>query len=84
MAVAVGVVVAGFGLLADAMTAPVPSQTAVVSVAPGETLWDVAERMAPSSDGAAVVDRIRDLNRLDERGLVPGLPLEVPTEAHTN
>ncbi|MBN6041605.1 LysM peptidoglycan-binding domain-containing protein [Amycolatopsis sp. 195334CR] len=80
MAVAAGAVVVGFGVLADAMAAPVPSHTAVVSVAPGETLWDVASRMAPSSDAEAVVERIRTLNNLDERGLVPGLPLEVPAE----
>ncbi|UJW36281.1 hypothetical protein L3Q67_22265 [Saccharothrix sp. AJ9571] len=80
MAVTAGLVVAGFGFLADAMAAPVPTRTAVVSVAPGESLWEVAERMAPSSDPAAVVDRIHELNRFDGAGLVPGLPIEVPAE----
>ncbi|GAB2750383.1 hypothetical protein [Amycolatopsis magusensis] len=81
MAVTAGLVVAGFGFLADAMAAPVPARTAVVSVAPGESLWEVAERLAPSSDPAAVVDRIHELNRLDGAGLVPGLPIEVPAES---
>jgi LysM domain-containing protein len=77
-AVAVGVV--GLGALANGVSgADVPARTEVVRVQPGESLWEVAERMAPSSDLAAVVSRIKELNTLD-KPLTPGQPLTVPAE----
>ena len=78
-AVAVGVV--GLGSLANGVSGggSVPTRTEVVRVQPGENLWDVAERMAPSSDPAAVVSRIEELNALDEP-LTAGQPLTVPAE----
>jgi nucleoid-associated protein YgaU len=46
-------------------TAPVPaSAPAQVVVAPGDTLWSIAERVAPQRDPRAVVTRIRELNGL--------------------
>jgi hypothetical protein len=44
-------------------SAPVPaSAPAQVVVAPGETLWSIATRVAPERDPRTVVARIRDLN----------------------
>ena len=46
-------------------TAPVPaSAPAQVVVAPGETLWSIAERIAPDRDPRTVVADIQRLNRL--------------------
>jgi hypothetical protein len=46
-------------------TAPVPaSAPAQVVVAPGETLWSIAERVAPDRDPRTVVAGIRHLNDL--------------------
>jgi nucleoid-associated protein YgaU len=46
-------------------TAPVPaSAPAQVVVAPGDTLWSIAERVAPQRDPRTVVTRIRELNGL--------------------
>lgn len=56
----------------------VPARTASVSVQQGDTLTAIAARFAPDSDQAAVVERIKQLNHLDDAVLVPGLPLTVP------
>ncbi|WP_326569683.1 LysM peptidoglycan-binding domain-containing protein [Amycolatopsis rhabdoformis] len=56
----------------------VPERTASVSVQQGDTLSALAARFAPDSDQAAVVERIKQLNHLDDAVLVPGLPLTVP------
>ncbi|MDT7727702.1 MAG: hypothetical protein QOI21_4278 [Actinomycetota bacterium] len=82
LAVAACLAITGLGLLAGGMaTAEVPAGTAVVSVAPGETLSDLAARFAPNSDTGAVVERIKQLNMLEDATLVPGIPLTVPAEA---
>jgi hypothetical protein len=56
----------------------VPEQTGIAYVQLGETLRDVAERSAPNSDPDAVVERIRELNRMVDSSVVPGQPLIVP------
>jgi hypothetical protein len=71
------VAVVGVGMLANAGAGGVPEETAVVRVMPGESLWDVAERVAPGSDVGAVVARIQEINGLDG-ALRPGQPLTVP------
>ncbi|MEU6646791.1 LysM peptidoglycan-binding domain-containing protein [Saccharomonospora sp. NPDC046836] len=80
--VAVGAGLLGLGVLAGGMAgggaATVPTGTAIVSVAPGDTLWDVAERSAPGSDPAAVVERIQELNGLTGAQVAAGTPLVVP------
>jgi LysM domain len=61
-------------------TDSIPNATQVVQVHPGDTLWSVAERMAPAAAPVAVVDRIRQLNGLDEDSTVyPGELLQVPS-----
>jgi hypothetical protein len=56
----------------------VPERTGVAYVQVGETLRDVARRSAPDSDPDAVVERIRELNRLADATVVPGQSLVVP------
>ena len=74
--------VVGLGLLAGSgagsSAPPVPERTTVVRVEPGESLWEIAGRVAPGSDAAAVVDRIRELNGGLAGGVLPGQPLTVP------
>jgi len=77
---AVCLAVVGLGALAGSIGDAVPSRTEVVFVQPGETLSELAARMAPSSDSQAVVERIRELNSGLEDGLLPGQPLRVPAE----
>ncbi|HEX4250557.1 MAG TPA: LysM peptidoglycan-binding domain-containing protein [Pseudonocardia sp.] len=63
--VAAALVVGGLGLLGDVVrTARVPSATGMVQVHAGESLWQVARRVAPSADPGAVAARIVELNDL--------------------
>lgn len=78
---AVCLAVVGLGLLAGASgSADVPARVEVVRVLPGESLSDVAARMAPSSDLGAVIERIQELNSGVADGVRPGQPLRVPAE----
>ncbi|PRX46445.1 LysM domain-containing protein [Prauserella shujinwangii] len=82
LALAVAGLVIGLGLLAEGVSGAgaerVPERTALVTVAPGDTLWDVAARHAPGSDPEAVVQRIEALNGLSGPDVSPGVPLLVP------
>ena len=57
---------------------PVPSGVATVQARDGETLPELAHRVAPNSPVDDVVDRIVALNHLADRALHAGQPLEVP------
>jgi len=73
------VVVAGLLMLRAAVADDgVPQRTTVVEVRSGETLWDLAERVAPQSSPPAVVERIRELNGMQGSTVHPGQPLLVP------
>jgi hypothetical protein len=62
----------------DATGASLPEQTAVVQVQPGENLQRLAARVAPDAPVGRVVDRIRELNRLDSAALDAGQTLIAP------
>ncbi|GDX31264.1 hypothetical protein LBMAG15_01980 [Actinomycetes bacterium] len=51
---------------------------AVVVVQPGESLWSIAQQVAPGSDPREVVGRIRDLNGMADAVVTPGQSLVVP------
>lgn len=53
--------------------------TAVVVVQPGESLWGIAQQIAPGADPREVVTSIRDLNGLGDTPVVPGQSLVVPS-----
>ena len=59
-------------------SAPVPNQLAVVQVQAGETLQQVAHRVAPDAPVGQVVDRIRELNQLGSAALDAGQTLIAP------
>lgn len=56
-------------------TGPSLQQT---TVQPGETLWAVAQRIAPGRDPRAVVAQIRRINHLPSAGLRTGQQLLLP------
>ena len=58
--------------------APVPDRLAVVRVESGESLQDVARRVAPDAPARQVVERIRDLNDLNSPTLAAGQTLIAP------
>lgn len=72
------IVVSGLGWIGQNTTPAVPTNTAVVQVGAGETLWDIARRVAPRSDPRAVVERIRQLNQITGSAISPGQWLQVP------
>jgi nucleoid-associated protein YgaU len=49
-----------------------------VVVQPGDTLWSIATEAAGTDDVREVVDRIQELNGLEDAVLIPGQVLELP------
>jgi nucleoid-associated protein YgaU len=68
----------GRALAADAST-PHPVSTQSVVVEPGDSLWLIAGRTAPSEDPREVVTRIRELNGMRSNLIQPGQVLLVPS-----
>ncbi|MDT5018784.1 MAG: hypothetical protein QOD39_4944 [Mycobacterium sp.] len=64
------------GVVGDSAT--VPGQLAVIQVQTGETLQQVAQRVAPDAPVGQVVERIRQLNELDSVALDAGQTLIAP------
>lgn len=56
----------------------VPAELAVVKVQVGESLHQVAQRVAPDAPVGAVVERIRELNQLDSAAIDAGQTLIAP------
>jgi LysM domain len=89
LAIAAGVITLWLGMVAhlgeainsDASAAPVvPTRLAVVRVEPGESLQDVAARVAPGVPVRQEAARIRELNSLDAPSLAAGQTLIAPVE----
>lgn len=59
-------------------SAPMPNELAVVQVQAGESLQQVAQRVAPEAPLGQVVDRIRELNQLESVALTAGQTLIAP------
>jgi LysM domain len=62
----------------NSASAQVPDRLAVVRVEAGESLQDVAARVAPDAPVRQVIDRIRELNALDSSSLAAGQTLIAP------
>ena len=70
-----------FGRVVESGAAPANTGTAVVHVQSGESLGDIASRIAPEMPTEAVVEKIMDLNAMSNSALSPGQPLVTPTYA---
>ena len=80
VAFVLGVVLASGSLATDKQGTP---QVEVVTVQPGDTLWDIAGDAAAATGGddvRSMMDRIRDLNALDSSVVYAGQDLRVPTD----
>lgn len=51
-----------------------------VTVSSGQSLWQIAERVAPSADPRDVVAAIVDLNQLPNSTVMPGERLAIPSQ----
>jgi hypothetical protein len=88
LALLAGVITLWLGLVANlgqmangdsgGSAAPVPDRLAVVRVETGESLQDVAHRVAPDAPARQVADRIRELNDLNSPALAAGQTLIAP------
>lgn len=67
-----------FGSFANATLTNQGPATQVVVVQPGESLWSIAQAVAPSADPRETVGRIRDLNGMTSAVVVKGQSLIVP------
>ncbi len=63
---------------APAATTSVPSRLAVVQVQSGESLQQLAQRIAPDAPTGAMVDQIRELNELHSAAVDAGQTLIAP------
>jgi hypothetical protein len=57
-----------------------PGTLTYVSIAPGESLWQLAEQVAPQADPREVVADILALNRLTSGDVQPGQELAIPAQ----
>jgi hypothetical protein len=78
VALVLGMLLSVLGWGGSSSSSELPATTSMVRVGAGETLWDVARRVAPHADQQAVVDRIRTLNGLVSSAVQPGQQLRVP------
>ncbi len=51
-----------------------------VTVAPGESLWSIAERIAPEADPREVVGELKSLNGLEDSAVLAGQTLAIPAQ----
>lgn len=79
IAVSIAVVSGGAALASRDAGAPADSFT-TITVTSGESLWSIAESVAPQADPRDVVDAIVRLNALDGVGVQVGQSLAIPAE----
>jgi hypothetical protein len=70
--------VLGSGGAAAEVDAPSNIGLSFLTVADGETLWGIAESIAPASDPREVISEIMRLNGLDDSTVQPGQRLALP------
>ena len=76
-----GSAVVVLGLRVTGVLEPGPdfTHTVPVQVAPGQTLWSIAQDTNPTQDPGTVVERIANLNKLSSPAdVVPGQTLQIP------
>lgn len=73
-------IVSGGGALASADSAAPAGTFAQITVMPGQTLWSIAQVVAPGADPRDVVDAIVRLNALPSGSLAAGQRLSLPVE----
>lgn len=78
--IAVALLVGPNVLGAQATGDVVESSFQYVSIAPGQSLWQLAEQVAPQADPREVVADILTLNNLSSGDVQPGQKLAIPAQ----
>jgi hypothetical protein len=79
--VALALAVIGGGAALASGTASAPGHSfAEITVMSGETLWSIAEDIAPEADPRDVVTQISRLNALEGGSVAAGQRIAIPTE----
>lgn len=76
-------ILSGGGALASGEGSAPAGTFEQVTVMPGDTLWSIAEGIAPGADPRDVIDAIVRLNALSSGSLVAGQSLALPLEYST-
>ena len=77
--IAIALAVAGFsGAPAQAGVTPATGTFDYITVATGESLWDLAGWIAPDADPRDVVEALTSLNQLTSAEVQPGQRLAIP------
>ena len=71
-------VVSGGGAIASGQTGAPAGTFAEITVMPGESLWSIAQAIAPNADPREVVDAIMRLNALPSGAVDAGETLSLP------
>jgi len=75
---ALAALVVGAGQMVEATAGTGNGEPVAVVVGGGDTLWGIAQDIAPDQDPRSVVQQIRSLNDLGTRPIVPGQSILVP------
>jgi hypothetical protein len=67
------------GATAGSSETAIPTPYVKVSVKPGDTLWSIAEAIAPEGDRRSLVADIVDINHLESLELQAGQKIYIPT-----
>jgi hypothetical protein len=67
------------GATAGSSDTAIPTPYVKVSVKPGDTLWSIAESIAPQGDRRSLVADIVDINHLESLELQAGQKIYIPT-----
>ncbi|MDY6055106.1 LysM peptidoglycan-binding domain-containing protein [Micrococcus sp.] len=79
---AAAVFFAGILLSPPAASADVPAaELQTITVMPGDSLWSIAQTVAPGQDPYVIVERLDQLNSLEGRAPEPGEELFLPFAA---
>ena len=79
--IALGLAVVSGGSALASLDAGAPVDSFVtVTVSPGDSLWTIAEEVAPAADPRDVVDAIVRLNAIDGGAIQAGQSLAIPAE----
>lgn len=73
-------IVGGGSALASREAGAASGTFATVTVSPGESLWSIAQEVAPTADPRDVVDAIVRLNALDGATVAAGQRLSIPAQ----